>query len=580
VAAYEDAVPVLDGVDLALAPGEAVALVGVNGSGKTTLLRVLAGLAEPRAGRVLFDGADLATGDGRRSAREGIGVLFANPEATFVASTVEREIAFGLENRCWSRDAMRSRVDDLLAQFDLAARRCDSPLALSGGERARLALAAALAPRPRCLFVDEAFDLLDARHRGEARAAIAQARSADGLALLWATQEFDEAALADRVIALAGGRVALETPRARLADGAPALAALGLRASSLVLVRAELVRRGWALGQSVDPESIALAIDGAGSRAPEPDRARGATPAASDSAESSAAPRGARAADPIARLDAVGHVYDAGYPAARRALHAISLAVRPAERVALLGPSGSGKSTLAEILAGVLSPTEGRVEYAPVVRGAAAPVRLLFQFPEVQLFALTVLDDVAFGPRNAGLGDDGAVARAREALALCRVPEALHGRAPWSLSGGERRRVAFAGILALEPRLVVLDEPEVGLDREGRARLEEIVAELAAHGTAVVIATHDAELALRVADRALLLEEGRLAHDGGWSALLARPERFRAAGIEAPGTALLLDALGRRGWPVRRDRAGVLEVVEEIERAARTESSPGGGIDG
>jgi energy-coupling factor transport system ATP-binding protein len=272
----------------------------------------------------------------------------------------------------------------------------------------------------------------------------------------------------------------------------------------------------------------------------------------------------------VVRLDRVGHVYDAGLPSARRALAGITLAIDERQRVAILGPSGSGKSTLAEILAGVLSPSEGLVEYARGDGGVTAPVRLLFQFPEVQLFAPTVLDDVAFGPRNAGLDD--AAARAREALRVCRVAEALHGRAPWALSDGERRRVALAGILALEPRLVVLDEPEVGLDREGRDRLEEILADLVGRGTGVVVATHDAELAARTATRVLLLEEGRVAHDGGWGALLAEPERLRAAGVEPPGTAVVLAELARRGWPVRVGLADAAGAAREIVEAARRRS--------
>jgi energy-coupling factor transport system ATP-binding protein len=288
------------------------------------------------------------------------------------------------------------------------------------------------------------------------------------------------------------------------------------------------------------------------------------------------APAGAARA-PLVRLAGVGHVYDAGLPSARRALGGVALALAAGERVALLGPSGSGKSTLAEVLAGVLSPTEGSVEYHPESRGATAPVRLLFQFPEVQLFAATALDDVAFGPRNAGSSAADAAARAREALSLCRVPEPLHARAPWSLSDGERRRVALAGILALAPRLVVLDEPEVGLDGEGRARLEEIFAELGERGTGIVIATHDATLAARAAERVVLLDGGRIAHDGAWGPLLADPARLRAAGVEPPAAALVAAALARRGWPVRCERLGVEDAAGEIARAARER---GGGSDG
>jgi energy-coupling factor transport system ATP-binding protein len=273
-------------------------------------------------------------------------------------------------------------------------------------------------------------------------------------------------------------------------------------------------------------------------------------------------------------LDGVGHVYDAGLPGARRAVSDVTLRLAVGERVALLGPSGSGKSTLAEIVSGLLSPSEGRVRYSVGGEGVS-PVRLLFQFPEVQLFASTVLDDVAFGPRSAGLAPGEAQARARAALAACRVAERLHTRAPWSLSDGERRRVALAGILALAPGLLVLDEPEVGLDREGRARLEEILAELASAGTGIVVATHDAELAVRATERAILLDGGRLAYDGAWPALLAEPERLAAAGVEPPAVARLFAALARRGWPVRAGCVGPDDAVGEIVAARSRRAATG-----
>jgi energy-coupling factor transport system ATP-binding protein len=264
---------VLDGIDLEVRAGEAVALVGANGSGKSTLLRVLAGLASPWAGRVLFDGQDVATAEGLRAARLGIGVLFANPEWTLVAPTVEREIAFGLENHRWERAAMGARVRDLLERFDLADRAGDAPLALSGGERARVALAAALAPRPRCLLVDEALALLDARHREAARALIDRARREEGAALVWATQDFEEAALADRVLVLDAGRIVREIARASLLEAAGDLGRFGLRPPPLAALRRALAEAGLDPGPSLEPRAMAEHLDaraGAGDSGPRP----------------------------------------------------------------------------------------------------------------------------------------------------------------------------------------------------------------------------------------------------------------------------------------------------------------------
>lgn len=283
----------------------------------------------------------------------------------------------------------------------------------------------------------------------------------------------------------------------------------------------------------------------------------------------------------LAELRSVAYDYDRGTPSVRRAIDGVSLTLRAGESVALLGRSGSGKSTLAQILAGVLSPSEGELVYGvPGSSGDArrmAPARLLFQFPEIQLFAQTTLDDVAFGPRNAGASDAEARRLACAALDLCRVPEAHFARAPWSLSDGERRRVALAGILALEPTLVLLDEPEIGLDRAGRERLEEIMISLGERGTAVVVATHDAELAARRAKRAIVLEAGRIAYDGATGALLAEPERLAAAGIAPPGTARLLAELARLGWSVRPGRTTPREAHDEVMAALRRPAAPAAG---
>jgi energy-coupling factor transporter ATP-binding protein EcfA2 len=255
---------VLDGLGLEIRPGEAVALVGANGSGKTTLLNILAGLAEPWEGRVLFDGKDLATPEGRAAARAGIGVVFSNPEETLVAPTVEREIAFGLENRCWTEEAMRRRVVEVLERFSLAGLAACSPLALSGGERVRVALAAALAPRPSALLVDEALARLDARHRAAARELIGGARIRDRAAVLWVTQDLREAALADRVLYLRGGRIAGDIRGSELSRGRDLAAAMGLTAPSLLDLAAALRSAGLDPGPSLVPAEIAESVDRGG----------------------------------------------------------------------------------------------------------------------------------------------------------------------------------------------------------------------------------------------------------------------------------------------------------------------------
>ncbi|MFN0149883.1 MAG: energy-coupling factor ABC transporter ATP-binding protein [bacterium] len=252
---------VLNDITFALARGESVALVGANGSGKTTLLRVLAALLSPERGRVEFDGIDVATDEGRRAARAGIGVLFSNPDLTLIAPTVEREIAFGLENLAWQRPDMLARVDELLAAFDLSARRADSPLALSGGERARLGLAAAIAPRPDFLFIDESLSLLDAEHRADVRGLIADTQRDAEMAVLWATQDFEEARTADRIVILYGGTIAGEVARADVPHSLDLLEDAGLAVSAVARVAAYLRACEIDPGPSLDSIEMARFLD-------------------------------------------------------------------------------------------------------------------------------------------------------------------------------------------------------------------------------------------------------------------------------------------------------------------------------
>jgi len=274
-------------------------------------------------------------------------------------------------------------------------------------------------------------------------------------------------------------------------------------------------------------------------------------------------------------LTGVGLVYGAGTRYARRALGGVDMTVEIGELVVVLGPTGSGKSTLLRVAAGVLPPTEGRVEVGERrLEGPAALERerrigLVFQNPEKQLFAETVADDVAFGPRNLGSPDPEAAAG--EALARVGLDPAGFGpRSPFTLSGGEARRVALAGVLAMDPAYVLLDEPTTGLDAAGRRAVLEAVR--AVRGDAgVVVVTHDAEELLGEADRAIILSEGRVAHAGPAEGLVRRPDLFAESGLLAP------DVLRAQLLATDRGVAMPPFVLDVEEAAAALDAATRGG---
>ncbi len=263
--------------------------------------------------------------------------------------------------------------------------------------------------------------------------------------------------------------------------------------------------------------------------------------------------------DPAIACRDVTHTYLKGTPLEATALRGVSLEVQSGECVAIIGPTGSGKSTLIQHFNGLLRPTSGAVWvtgqdlWAPGAdrRRARQHVGLLFQFPEYQLFEETVRTDVAYGPKNLGLDEDTIAARVDEALRAVGLDPARFGeRSPFGLSGGEMRRVAMAGVLAMRPRVLVLDEPTAGLDPRGRADLLERVAALHADGQTIVLATHSMDDAAQLADRIIVLHDGRVIMEGRAREVFGRAEDLERIGLGIPQAARLIQAIRARGLAV------------------------------
>ncbi|MDR5684022.1 MAG: energy-coupling factor transporter ATPase [Armatimonadota bacterium] len=290
-------------------------------------------------------------------------------------------------------------------------------------------------------------------------------------------------------------------------------------------------------------------------------------------------------ARPLLACENLSHVYFRGTPLESVALRDVTLAVRRGEFVGLVGPTGSGKSTLVQHFNGLLRPTAGRVLvdgadiHGPGVslRQVRRKIGLLFQYPEHQLFEETVADDVAFGPRNLGLDPEEVERRVRDSLHLVGLdPDAFGKRSPFSLSGGEMRRVAIAGVLAMRPEVLILDEPTAGLDPVGRDEiLERIAAFRAREATTVIFVSHSMDDVARLCDRVVVLHGGRVFLDAPTRTAFSQAERLREIGLDVPRAAALLLRLRSAGLPVRADRLTLEEACEEIASALRR--APGSG---
>lgn len=256
------------------------------------------------------------------------------------------------------------------------------------------------------------------------------------------------------------------------------------------------------------------------------------------------------------KLEGLSHTYQGGSPFQSTALHDVNLVIEDRDLLALIGHTGSGKSTLAQHLNGLLQPTSGRVlldgqdinEKSSDKRALRFAVGLVFQYPEHQLFEETVKKDIGFGPRNMGLGEAEVDARVREAMDKIGLPyDEIAEKSPFELSGGQMRRVALAGVLAMRPRILVLDEPTAGLDPRARDFLLNDVRRLHAEGTSVVMISHSMDDVARLATRVAVLEKGRLVMEGSPGEIFARVDRLSSMGLDVPQASRLRYLLAESG---------------------------------
>ena len=256
------------------------------------------------------------------------------------------------------------------------------------------------------------------------------------------------------------------------------------------------------------------------------------------------------------RLESLRHVYSRGTPFEKTALDDVSLDIPSGQYVAILGHTGSGKSTLIQHLNGLVAPTSGRVLFdgedihrsKEALRDIRFRVGLVFQYPEYQLFEETVYRDIAFGPKNMGLSESEIDEHVRLGARFAGVDESLFSLSPLELSGGQKRRIAIAGVMAMEPDVLVLDEPIAGLDPAGCRALLKNIKEYhrSTHGT-VILVTHDMDVAASEAQRLVVMNKGAIALDGTPAEIFSRPTELRSMGLDIPDATALAQALRERG---------------------------------
>lgn len=594
---YDGAAPALDGIDLKIEDGEFFCILGGNGSGKSTFAKHLNALLQPDAGTVRINGMDASDPELVYDIRSTAGMVFQNPDDQLVATLVEDDVAFGPENLGVESAQIAQRVREALKGVGLVGFERHETHALSGGQKQRVALAGVLAMEPRVLILDEASSMLDPRGRKGLMKAC-RALHDRGMTIVMITHFMEEAAEADRVAVFRAGRVAMLGTPEEILTRADELEQLNLDMPASCSLGMALSARGVPVCAQVREADMVVEITRLYAERGGADAADAAQVSRANAANVACVAAERRALEPVIELSHVSYSYSLSARERRRrhkraadsaqeqrqakwgnnprnpwALRDVSLTVHRGEFLGLAGHTGSGKSTLVQHLNGLIRPQEGSVHALGLdlsqkkdAAAVKAKVGVVFQYPERQLFAETVAQDVAFGPHNLGLSQDEVTRRVESSLARVGLDLAVVGdKSPFDLSGGQQRRVAFAGVLAMEPEVLVLDEPMAGLDPAARKDFLQLIGRLHREGLTVVMVSHSMDDLAQCCDRVVVMNEGAVFAEGAPAQVFARADELKSIGLGVPAAQRMALALAGAGVPLRLDGLYTVEsLVDEL----------------
>ena len=527
----------LDGINLEIEQGEYVVILGHNGSGKSTLAKHLNALLLPSGGNVWV--RDWNTRDLHHTLdiRRTVGMVFQHPDNQIVATIVEEDVAFGPENLGVPRPELLERVNWALDLVEMQQYRTRGPHQLSGGQKQRICIAGVLAMQPDVLVLDEATAMLDPIGRKEVLEVARRLNRERGVTVIAVTHFMREALDADRMVVMAEGRIALQGPPRELFQQAGRLRELHLDLPHASALGAALhsLNPAFPAGLLTTSEVVAALRPRLAANEVSVD---GDIPSQNDRA-----PEASQPLNPLIEVADLAYYYMRGTPLEVQAISDIDMTVERGEILGVLGHTGSGKSTAIQHLNGLLRPHGGTVTVLGQnmadpkldVRAIRRRVGLVFQMPEAQLFEQYVGDDIAYGPRKLNLGREEVRERVRRAMEAVGLGfEEFKDRLTFRLSGGQMRRVALAGVLALEPEVLVLDEPTAGLDPQARHQLMDHILALRSRGITLVIISHNMEEMAEICDRLVVIAGGRTVMQGTPAEVFGRIKALRELGLDAP----------------------------------------------
>lgn len=544
----EEIIEALKNVSLDVKQGEFVAILGQNGSGKSTLARHINALLFPGEGEVIVDGMDTADEQLRLHIRRTVGMVFQNPDNQIIGNLVEEDIAFGPENLGVSTENIKNRVDKALELTEMNMYRKKSPNQLSGGQKQKIAIAGVLAMEPKCIIFDEATAMLDPGSRIKVINVAKRLKKDKGITIILITHYMDEVLSADKVFVMKEGHIELQGKPMEVFDKRELIESCGLTLPPLYRYLQFLNGQDIITNRektSINTvEQLVKLLKGKYERKAEEEKAFKKENAqaewehiSKDCSQQSAFSREGLI------LDNVTYTYNRGFVNETTALKNVNLFIGKGEFISVIGHAGSGKSTLMQHLNGLYFPTEGTVYYdGQDITDKDYPIKILrqkvglvFQYPEHQLFAETVEKDVCFGPENMDIPRVEAQKRAYEAIEAVGLPDTIYDTSPLQLSGGQKRRVAIAGVLAMQPEFLALDEPTAGLDPYSAQALLEMLKQLQKEkGITVIVVSHSMDEAAEYADRIIVMDEGQVYMDDLPWKVFSQDTELRRIGLDVP----------------------------------------------
>ena len=557
----------IDEINLDIEEGQFIAILGHNGSGKSTLAKHMNAILVPTGGTMWVDGKDTSEEDHIWDVRQSAGMVFQNPDNQIIGTVVEEDVGFGPENLGVPTEDIWKRVEESLSAVGMIEYRHHSPNKLSGGQKQRVAIAGVVAMRPKCIVLDEPTAMLDPNGRKEVLRTVEELRKREKVTVILITHYMEEVVGADRVIVMDKGHVVMDGTTKEVFSQVETLKKYRLDVPQVTLLAHELKKQGYAIPDAVLTteelvEALARCETVETHTALKPEPQSGALTDREKSQQ-----------EPLLKVDHVNYIYSPGNAYEKHALKDISLDIFEGQFIGIIGHTGSGKSTLIQHLNGLIKATDGAIYYQGEniygdkynLRQLRNQVGLVFQYPEHQLFEIDVLTDVCFGPKNQGLPTEECKKRAIEALQLVGLPGKYYERSPFDLSGGQKRRVAIAGVLAMKPRVLVLDEPTAGLDPKGRDEILDQIAHLQKEGNlTVILVSHSMEDIAKYVDRIVVMNKGSKMYDDVPKQVFSHYKELEEVGLAAPQVTYMMHALAERGIPVNTQVTTISEAVDTI----------------